>query len=106
MNRMKSYSLLSLLTFIFISCSDSLKENNVKAQVVFTGSEAADGCGWLIQVSEDLTYKPEDLDEKFKVDGLEVSVSFKALDSSYTCGFPSPSSPKFQNIKISKIKRN
>jgi hypothetical protein len=102
----KPIQLLLLFGLLFTSCSASISESDLRAQVVFTGSEAADGCGWLIQVSEDLIYKPEDLDEKFKVDGLEVSVSFKLLASSYTCGFPSPSSPKFQNIKISKIKRN
>ena len=97
--------LLTILCLVFVSCSESIDENDVRARIVFAGSEAADGCGWLLKISEELAYKPERLAKEFKVDGLEVSASLKVLDSSYSCGFPSSNSPKFQKVRLASLKR-
>ncbi len=94
------------ITGLFCQCSDIFSENDVKgveARLIFTGSEASDGCGWLLVLSEEEKYKPSSLSEEFKVNGLAVKVSFKELDTIYSCGFPSVNSPEYQNVKITKI---
>ncbi len=101
----KPVQLLLLLGLLFTSCSESISESDLRARVVFTGSEAADGCGWLLKISEELTYKPEQLEDEFKVDGTEVRISFRILDSSFSCGFPSPNSPSFQKIRLRRIEK-
>ncbi len=103
---MKVHWYLVFSAFIFFSCSEDLVQNDINAKILNAGSEAVDGCGWLIVVSEDLSYKPVELDDKFQVDGMKVRISFKVLDDSYTCGFPSPNSPIFQKIKLRRIKKS
>ncbi|WPR74828.1 hypothetical protein [Algoriphagus sp. NG3] len=103
---MKTYLLIISLALFLNSCSDIFSENDVKgveARLIFAGSEASDGCGWLLVLSEEEKYKPSSLSEEFKVNGLAVKVSFKELDTIYSCGFPSVNSPEYQNVKITKI---
>lgn len=105
---MKTYHLIIALGLSLNSCSDIFSENDVKgadARILFAGSEAYDGCGWLLVLSEEEKYKPSSLSEEFKVNGLAVKVSFKELDTIYSCGFPSANSPKYKNIRITKIRK-
>lgn len=107
---MKTYLLINIGLGLFLSsCSDIFSDSDVKgvdAKIVFAGSEASDGCGWIVVVSEEEKYKPESLPEEFKIDKLAVNVSFKELDSTYSCGFPSVNSPQYPNIRITKIKKD
>lgn len=105
---MKTNIVIFCLGLTLNSCSEVFSENDVKgeeAKVIFAGSEASDGCGWLLILSDEKKYKPESLSNEFKVDGLSVEVSFKELNSIYSCGFPSANSPKYKNVRITKIKK-
>lgn len=74
-----------LLAFIgLIGCSGYDKTT---ATIRDYGPVAADGCGWVVQLS-DSVYKPqEELPEAFQIDSLEVEIKYKVLSSRAPCGF-------------------
>jgi len=75
----------------------------VAAIVVDGGSQATDGCGWLVSVDSTL-YSPTNLTTDFHQDGLSVVIEFKVLDERFRCGFPYE--PRYTRIELETIKKD
>jgi hypothetical protein len=96
---MKRISLLFLV--FFLSMAACKKESKLLiASVRDGGDPAVDGCGWLMDISSE-TYKPENLPEEFKVDGMDVQIKYEKLDSMADCGF---SQDVYDVIHLDEIK--
>ena len=92
---MKRIALIFSIIFL-ISCS---KEKSVNGIVRDYGPIEVDGCGWVIQVGNDI-FHPVNLDDQYKVDSLEIQFDFKKLGSEFYCGLlPTP----YEEIKILSI---
>lgn len=70
----------------------------VDAVILDFGSPAVDGCGFVIQI-ENQIYYPVNLEEKYQIDGKNVKVQYNTLEEMHTCGF-SHSGAIFQKINI------
>ena len=64
-----------------------------------TGEAAADGCGFVLEIGK-RDYHPINLQDEFKVDGLEVSVRYWQLHSEYSCGLEPTNLPEIDIISI------
>jgi hypothetical protein len=85
-----------------IGC-DSKTESEFHKQnglVLYYGSPAVDGCGWVIQINK-VDYSPVNLDENFQKSGLKVVVDYQILTSTFSCG---DGVGRYQQIKIVSIK--
>jgi len=59
----------------------------IAASVVYTGAYEVDGCGYQIQAENDKKiYKPANLSEQFRKDGLKIWVEFREDTSRFECG--------------------
>jgi len=102
------YAILGLLIFS-VSCMKNhscISEPDVKtssnAKIFYTGPEAADGCGWVIEINS-TSYRPTtELATEFQVNELPVTVSYKLTNENYPC-FKSASGIK--QIQITSIKK-
>jgi hypothetical protein len=78
--------------FMFLmACLATLQACNIgydktSATIYDYGNPEVDGCGWVIQVGDEI-YAPEELDEAFKIDGLEVEITYKKLKENAPCGW-------------------
>jgi hypothetical protein len=104
---MKNWIAIKLCSLLLLCCENNSQDfkneeriNNVSAIVVYHGSPAVDGCGWLIHQEKDV-YAPLELDSDFMKDSLEVVLSYKILQTYWTCGWREPG---YKNIDIIKIK--
>lgn len=100
---MKKLIKIFLLSGIIIFTSFSCDENDdfIKGDgiIIDAGNPAVDGCGWLIEISNE-TYKPIELDEQFQENNLEVTLEYKVLDSERSCGWLLE---KYKEINIKNI---
>ncbi len=101
------YAILSLLIFS-VACMKNhscISEPDVKssnAKVYYSGPEAADGCGWVIEINS-TSYRPTtELPTEFQVNELSVTVSYKLTNDNYPC-FKSANGIK--QIQITSIKK-
>ena len=103
------YAILSLLIFSMAcmknnSCiSDpepDIKSSNAK--VYNTGPEAADGCGWTIQINSTMYRPTSELASEFQVNELPVTVSYKLTNSNYPCFKSVSGIPQIQILSIKK----
>jgi len=86
------YAILSLLIFS-VACMKnhsciSDPETDVKsskAKVYNTGPEAADGCGWVIEINSTMYRPTSELASEFQVNELPVTISYKLTNSNYAC---------------------
>jgi hypothetical protein len=88
---MKAAVWLMLLSAIIFSCN---KENNTttktkthevgNANIVYTGSIAADGCGWLVKIASNY-YHADNLPEQFQKNSLNVNINYKSSTSKFQC---------------------
>lgn len=97
-----SLTKLIILT-LFMSLSCKKNDNYVRGTIIDAGDPTTDGCGWLIEI-DNQRYYPINLAEKFKTPAQNIYLSYDKLEEFTTCGFPSSTSPRLQNIKIINIK--
>lgn len=90
-----------ILIIILLSTNCNKKEGWIAAVIVDSGSPAVDGCGFLIEIGNQVYY-PVNLEERYQIDKKRVKVLYVALEEIYTCGFPHSGS-KFQKIDIREI---
>ena len=85
-------ALISLLFFLLgcqkeLSCVDCMPGGQEKIAIVdYSGDPALDGCDWSLIVGN-ATFHPDNLDDAYKVDQLEVVVSFASTGGNFICGF-------------------
>ena len=96
------FHLLVVLLLLLSGCKKAENGEWIDATVLDFGSPAVDGCGFLLQVEDNLYY-PENLQEKDQVDKKRVKVRFSLLDEMKPCGFPY-SPIKHQKVNIRDIK--
>ena len=95
---MKRYTLLILFGFLAFSACE--KENKLVYAIIRDGGDpAVDGCGWLIEMSYE-TFKPKNLTDEFKVNGMEVEIKYDKLDGMADCGL---SQDAFHEISLKEI---
>lgn len=99
---MRAIVYLLILVIGISSCEkddDSLGTDWEEGVVYFTGEPAVDGCGWLL-LSEGESYHLKNLDEEFKIDGLNVWFRYDDLDETYTCGL---GATEFETLELGEI---
>jgi hypothetical protein len=107
------FTIITLLFFscFFISCDKETEINNpldlgntqpvtANAQIVDGGAPAVDGCGWLVNVSNQYL-KADNLPDVYKVHNLAVTITYNPLNSFYRCGLLPQS---YGNIEIVSIR--
>ncbi len=83
-------------------CENNDKNKLLKAEIVFTGLPAADGCGWLLNIN-DKSVSPVNLPEKFQVKGMKVDVDLAYLSTSFQCGMsPNNKIPQVEILNIAQ----
>lgn len=97
-----TYLLLIVVATLPLLGACQKEELWVDAVILDFGSSAVDGCGFVIQI-EDQIYYPVNLEEKYHIDGKNVKVQYNTLEEMHTCGFPH-SGVIFQKINIRKIR--
>ena len=88
-----------VLGAIFVYCLSSCKQNPaiellapmensnpVEAIVSYGGHRPADGCGWLIMIDSKL-HMPIGLSSEFKIDNLEVLITYELVGENFPCGW-------------------
>ncbi len=104
MIKILNFKLLLLTALIVSICLFACRKNEqpvfTDATVINAGAVAADGCGWVIKI-DSTNYSPTNLDDKYKVTELKVSVRYQMLTSKFTCGW----GKKITEINILDIKK-
>lgn len=95
----------SALPIMAVDCRSDVKalgeiSEAQKAIVLFAGDPAVDGCGWLLDIENKL-YAPVNLNPKFQVDSLGVTVKYEVQPGTWNCGWRTPG---YQKIEIKEIK--
>ncbi len=98
------------MVILFALAIFSCKKNNNSGQVVTadatiinSGPVAADGCGWVVRINgSDSTYSPTNLATQYKIDSLQVHITYKRLSQRFSCGAIGGGIPAIQINAISK----
>jgi hypothetical protein len=69
--------------------------------VIFDGSPAVDGCGWLIHHDQNF-HTPVNLDSLFMIDSLKVILSYNILESTWNCGWRQLGYREIEIVEIEK----
>lgn len=103
MKKLNVLGFVLLLIFMVYGCDKdcNYKDEDYRMGIVLdSGSPAADGCGWLIKV-DSIIHFPDNLDQQFHKDRLEVKLVFKDLNAEYKCGYlQTISHPTIHILKI------
>jgi hypothetical protein len=98
---------LILITFFWFSCTkdksceDCLDESNYKnATIVFTGTVATDGCGWLVKTDDTHSYHPDVLNIVFQQDQLPVKIAYELTSDKFICGIAGLQIPVIHVVDI------
>ena len=89
--------LVLFVALIAISCD---KDDFVSATVYDYGDPALDGCGWVVEVGNEI-YKPTNLAPELQKDRLVIQIDFDKLNSRANCGLMPDA---YQEIEINKTK--
>jgi hypothetical protein len=91
----------ALIIIAAFSCNKDEPEviDSQQGLVLFHGDPAVDGCGWLIEIGEEM-YSPVNLKSEFQKDSLGVIVDYKILSSEWNCGWREPG---YRQIEILNI---
>ncbi len=82
----------------------AINDINTNATVLDTGSPAADGCGWLVQIEgTNDRYSPANLPDSYKTANLKVYISYKLLSTRFQCGMVPNNG--FVQIQLDAIKK-
>lgn len=87
-------AIVALLAFttVLLSCKKEESAQKANATIVYTGALEVDGCGWLVRIDSTATkpnytyYSPTNLDKKYQVNNLRVSINYKQLSTKLNCG--------------------
>lgn len=79
---MKRILSILALSLIALSCN---KEKAVKGIVHDFGPIELDGCGWVIEVNDEIL-KPEELATAYRQEGLEITFDYKLEGYKANCG--------------------
>ncbi|MCJ8208925.1 hypothetical protein MUY27_04340 [Mucilaginibacter sp. RS28] len=105
----KSLLSIAIILFVFILAGCKKDSNYLVADAIIkdAGLPAADGCGWLIQTVADDWFQAENLPEKFKVNNLQIHMTYTLTGKRYTCGWvaPTPQNPGSPVINIHSIEK-
>ena len=95
--------LLFLACMLLCTCK---KEYSATAIILDEGNIAADGCGWMIKVNNNI-YHPDNLPEQYQVNNLTVSIKYRLLNSHWSCGLTptSAQSDSSNTIHLSSINK-
>ena len=86
--------LFLFLTLSFLGCNKAIKKMDneddlsLKKMMIVTVVDYnnLDGCGWLLMKSDSSLFKPNNLNDSLKINGLRVAISFHQLkDQMSTC---------------------
>ena len=99
------YLMITLLLFSFsckkrsasLQCDETLKD----ATIIFTGSPALDGCGYMIQI-DGAGYIADNLDEAFQKPDLKVNICYKLNRDPTACGIADIAVPYIHILDIRK----
>ena len=91
-----------LVAVVIISAAGCKKEEfTTRTGYIINSGEFVDGgCGWILSVSAELQYQPNNLPLQYQQDSLAVLVTYKDLNSRPDC--PSPANIE-DKIYIHKI---
>ena len=89
--------LLLLAALGLASCS---QYDTTNATVYDYGPVEVDGCGWVVQVGNEVFKPSEELPTAFQVDSLEVEIKYKELETKAQCGLQPDA---FKEIDIKSI---
>ncbi|RCH55167.1 hypothetical protein DJ568_08235 [Mucilaginibacter hurinus] len=104
MNITTLYKTLTLALALLVSTGpmgckkDDNKSKKADGVVLDFGNIKADGCGWVIRIDQ-IDYSPQNLDEAFKQDNLNVTLTYDQLATRFQCGLAA-------NIGLPQIKVN
>lgn len=93
---------------LLYSCNNDQKDPNFESangKIIDAGSEASDGCGWILILEDASTYKPDEIPEEYREDNLKVNVVYRKLEETVYCGFPAGNVPEYSKIELKKIKK-
>lgn len=88
---MKSTLFFTLLLLVVMGCSKKEyqmlpKDTQVASgEIIDSGDPSYDGCGWLINIAGN-AFSVDNLDDKFKENGLKVKVYYQNSKYHYLCG--------------------
>ena len=82
-----------------VSWSRGVCTEEAFGRVLDLGSPALDGCGWMIEISEELL-KPIELDPHFQTPGRAVELTFRRQTTFYLCGLGAVPYPEIEIIDI------
>jgi hypothetical protein len=89
---------IAILFSFLLSCSKDADSFSVRdgseafATIVDAGIAATDGCGWMIQIDNQL-YHPENLTSEFMINGKEVYIRYAVTDNHFQCGLAATEYP-------------
>lgn len=77
-----------LMLLAFVNCSTNTPEPLIthEGTIVWGGNPSKEGCGWLIRIN-DSVYKPTEIPAGFEVENLPINLSYKKLNSKFTCSW-------------------
>lgn len=96
---------LLVLILALLSCKEDelvcpVGEETVEGLLRYSGSPAADGCGWLIEINSK-SYSPVNLPAGYqKQEDQRVLVSYILLNDKFSCGLVPT---QFDKIKLTEI---
>ncbi|MFL5810247.1 MAG: hypothetical protein ACJ749_12045 [Flavisolibacter sp.] len=84
---MKSVLICICLVFVFSSCKKEQDSFCIDAVVKWGGAPELDGIGWYLKMESDssIAYKPENLPDDFKQDGLKVNSCMYETGKKFYC---------------------
>lgn len=90
-----------VLNFIGIGCEKDQESDieDVAGILLFYGSPAADGCGWIVKI-DGTGYSPINLEPISKKDSTEVILSYDTLGYTMHCGWRDSG---YEKIQINEI---
>ena len=100
--------LIMFMAISLFSCKKTgnpVAPRNTNATLVYTGSVAADGCDWLVQINgTNEVYSPVNLSPAFQKDSLKVNITFDVLTTKFPCGSLA-NNPGISQIRITSISK-
>ena len=99
------FEIFLLLLLYIVGCKEEEKnktEDILQSQhaIITYADPATDGCGWVINI-DNTEYHPINLNETYKINGLEISIKYSLLLSEWEC--PQWEPRRFKQIKIISI---
>jgi len=79
-----------LSAFLPLLLSGCRHDTFAEARVRYAGDPDTNGCGYILEFAGE-SFHPVDLDPQFQQDSLELGITFRYLETVYTCGIPEDS---------------